>query len=42
MGGVIIDTYNQRVCVDIAPTITTRVNASNEIYLVVEEDYETN
>lgn len=35
-GGVILDTYNQKICIDIAPTITTRVNASNEIYVVVE------
>ena len=34
----ILDTYNQKVIKDIAPTITTRVNASNEIYVVV--DYE--
>lgn len=38
-GGVILDTYNQRICKEIAPTITTRVNASNEIY-VAEIDYE--
>lgn len=37
-GGVILDTYNQKVCVDITPTITTRVNASNEIYVVVENE----
>ncbi len=29
-----LDTYNQKVIKDIAPTITTRVNASNEIYVV--------
>lgn len=34
----ILDTYNQKVIRDIAPTITTRVSASNEIYVVVEED----
>ena len=34
----ILDTYNQKVCKDIAPTITTRVNASNGIYVVVEYD----
>lgn len=33
-GGVMLDTYNQKVIKDIAPTITTRVNASNEIYVV--------
>ena len=33
-GGVILDTYNQKIWKDIAPTITTRVNASNEIYVV--------
>lgn len=33
----ILDTYNQKVCKHIAPTITTRVNASNNIYVVVEE-----
>ena len=37
-GGCLLDTYNQKVCVDITPTITTRVNASNEIYFV--ENYE--
>ena len=34
----ILDTYNQKVCRHIAPTITTRVSASNEIYVVVEEN----
>lgn len=29
----ILDTYNQRAYADIAPTITTRVNASNNIYV---------
>ena len=37
-GGVILDTYNQKVIKDVAPTITTRVNASNEIYVVVEKN----
>ena len=36
-GWVILDTYNQKVITDISPTITTRVNASNEIYLVVDD-----
>ena len=36
-GGAIIDTYNQKVIKDISCTITTRVNASNEIYVVVDE-----
>ena len=36
----ILDTYNQKVCIHIAPTITTRVSASNEIYVVVEENEE--
>lgn len=36
-GGVMLDTYNQKVITDIACTITTRVNASNEIYVVVDE-----
>ena len=29
-----LDTYNQKVIKDISCTITTRVNASNEIYIV--------
>ena len=29
-----LDTYNQKVITDISCTITTRVNASNEIYIV--------
>lgn len=29
-----LDTYNQKVITDICCTITTRVNASNEIYIV--------
>lgn len=33
-----LDTYNQKVITDISCTITTRVNASNEIYIV--ENYE--
>ena len=37
-GGVILDTYNQKVIKDIALTITTRVNASNEIYVVEEHE----
>lgn len=28
-----LDTYNQKVIKDISCTITTRVNASNEIYI---------
>ena len=35
-GGVMLDTYNQKVYANISCTITTRVNASNEIYVVVE------
>ena len=38
LGGAILDTYNQKVRLGIAPTITTRVNASNEIYVVVEDE----
>lgn len=34
-----LDTYNQKVR-DISCTITTRVNASNEIYVVVENENE--
>ena len=33
-----LDTYNQKVINDISCTITTRVSASNEIYVVVEEE----
>ena len=33
-GGCLLDTYNQKVITDISCTITTRVNASNEIYIV--------
>lgn len=33
--GDMLDTYNQVVLKDISCTITTRVNASNEIYVVV-------
>lgn len=32
--GSMLDTYNQKVIKDISCTITTRVNASNEIYMV--------
>lgn len=39
-GVAMLDTYNQKVITDIACTITTRVNASNEIY-IVEEDKES-
>ena len=35
-GGVMLDTYNQKIYINISPTITTRVNASNEIYVVIE------
>ena len=35
----ILDTYNQKVVKDIAPTITTRVSASNEIYVVVADEH---
>lgn len=38
MGGVMLDTYNQKVITDISATITTRVNASNEIYIVEVEN----
>ena len=37
-GVAILDTYNQKVIKDIAPTITTRVSASNEIYVVEGEN----
>lgn len=37
-GVVILDTYNQKVVKDIAPTITTRVSASNEIYVAEGEN----
>lgn len=33
--GDMLDTYNQVVLKDISCTITTRVNASNEIYVIV-------
>lgn len=35
----ILDAYNQKVVKDIAPTITTRVSASNEIYVVVADEH---
>lgn len=35
--GDILDCYNQKIIKDIAPTITTRVSASNNLYLVVEK-----
>ena len=35
----ILDTYNQKVVKDIAPTITTLVSASNEIYVVVADEH---
>ena len=38
VGGVMLDTYNQKVVKDISVTITTRVNASNEIYWVEEDE----
>lgn len=34
-GGVMIDTYNQKIYVDIAPTITTRVNEANAVYVII-------
>jgi len=34
----LLDTYNQKVYESITPTITTRVNASNEIYVVVKDE----
>ena len=37
-GGNMLDTYNQRVITNISCTITTRVNASSEIYIVEEND----
>lgn len=36
--GVMLDTYNQTVHEKVSCTITTRVNASNEIYVVVERE----
>lgn len=33
-----LDTYNQKIIKDISCTITTRVNASNEIYVAVKKD----
>ena len=36
--GVMLDTYNQAIHEKISCTITTRVNASNEIYVVVESE----
>lgn len=33
-GNCILDTYNQAVYKDIAPTITTRVDASGHIYVM--------
>ena len=33
-GTCLLDTYNQAIYTDIAPTITTRVNASNSIYIM--------
>ena len=35
-----LDTYNQKVVADISCTITTRVNASNEIYIAIIEENE--
>ena len=37
-GGQILDTYNQKVIDNISCTITTRVNASNEIYICDDRD----
>ena len=37
MGGVFIDAYNQSINEDIAGTITTRVDASNMIYVTETE-----
>lgn len=36
-GGVFIDAYNQSISEEIAMTITTRVDASNSVY-VTDED----
>lgn len=36
-GGVFIDAYNQSINEDIAMTITTRIDASNSVY-VTDED----
>ena len=33
-----LDTYNQKIITDISCTITTRVNASNEIYIAEVKD----
>ena len=38
-GGELLDCYNQKIYVEIAPTITTRVSASNEIFVVVRGNY---
>lgn len=35
--GSMLDTYNQCIKDDISCTITTRVNASNEIYVAVKD-----
>ena len=37
-GGVMLDTYNQKVIKNISCAITTRVNASNEIYWVEDDE----
>ena len=37
-GGEMLDTYNQIVIKKISCTITTRINASNEIWIVVEDE----
>lgn len=36
--GVMLDAYNQKVVENISCTITTRVSASNEIYVVVDDE----
>lgn len=38
--GSMLDAYNQRVCIDIACTITTRVNSSNHYWVVVKDERE--
>lgn len=37
----ILDAYNQAVYEDIAPTITTRVDASSHIYVMVKNESNT-
>lgn len=39
-GIVILDTYNQQVFVDIAPTIRARINNNNAIWVAINEEEE--